>query len=157
MLASFFKNVDKSCFKNFHNMPNKPVSTQDYEWFYNQGELFSFKLLEQEYARRLRDSKLDQNLKKTRNLKKNSEMSKFQKAKYKEIAYNNLKKELDNIPTVQTGSRYNSLLSVCGKFCSAKYPDNQYVFEEDEIRQIILTHTDDKNVRKMIVDLLRKR
>lgn len=156
-LAGLFKGVDKSCFKNFHNMPNKPSSTKDYEYFYNKGELFSFKLLETDYQRRVRDQNLDKSMRKTRNSSKNSDMSKFQKIKYKEIAYESIKSELNSIPQGQTGSRYNNLLSVCGKLCSAKYPTGGHVFDEDEIRQTILNHTDDKNVRKMIVDLVRKR
>lgn len=153
-LVRFFEGIDKSCFANFHNVPNKP-QTEGEQYYYkiNLGEKFSFELLRKEYKRIQRKEQHKQMMKP----EQPKNMTEHQRNCYKNAALVNLKKELSEIPAYKNGSRYNSLCSVTGKMCSAKYPEGEFLFELVEIKEWILGHTHDRRVESMIESLYRKR
>lgn len=161
-LEVFFPGIDKSSFKNFHIFPIIPTDkTQEYYYKINTGELWSFELLEKNYKRLERKKKSMEMLKKMNRednkTRKNSNMNEQQKINYKNAVIENIKKELKLIPQFQNGSRYNSLVSVTGKMCSAKYPSGEYIFELWDIKDWILGHTRGKNVENMVENIFRKR
>lgn len=158
-LTIFWEGIDVSSFKNFHNMPNKPQNGEEYYYKINTGEFWSFELLEKNYKRLERKKKSIELLRKMQkdDNKKNSNLSEHQKNCYKNAVLENIRKELKAIPQYQNGSRYNSLVSVTGKMCSAKYPDGEYIFELWDIKDWIIGHTKGKNVENMVEQIFRKR
>ena len=46
---------------------------------------------------------------------------------------------------------------ISGKFIISKYPDDSYIFDDHEIEDIILSHTNDKHVKTMVRNLLSRR
>lgn len=162
-LEVFFPGIDKSSFKNFHIFPIIPTDkTQEYYYKINSGELWSFELLEKNYKRIQRKKKSMEMLKKmqrdySKEINSSNIMSEQGKRNYKNAVIENIKKELKLIPQFQNGSRYNSLVSVTGKMCSAKYPSGGYIFELWDIKDWILGHTRGKNVENMVENIFRKR
>lgn len=159
-LMEYFNGVDKSCFKNFHNLPNIPNEETCYEWFYNEGEKFGFELLNSRYEF-LKNQSERESIMKTISLdlrkKKSKKFTEKQREAYKKKTLESLMKELNMIPNYQTGNRYNQLLSISGKFIISKYPDDSYIFDDHEVEDIILSHTNDKHVKTMVRNLLSKR
>jgi len=158
-LETFFDGVDSSCFSNFHNMPNVPThNPEDYEYFINSGETFCMSLLENLYKKFERNANIKKQMK---NVAKkdytNSNLSENSRLCYYNAVVENLRKELNQIPTYKTGSRYNSLVSITGKFCAAKYPDGLFIFDLEEIKEWIKTNCRDKAVIKMVENLYQKR
>lgn len=158
-LETFFDGVDSSCFSNFHNMPNVPThDPKDYEYFINSGETFCMSLLENLYKKFERKANIKKQMKNINRAETNFiKMTQSARTAYYNAVVENLRKELNKIPTYKTGSRYNSLVSITGKFVNAKYPDGLYIFDLEEIKEWIKTNCRDKNVLKMVQNLYQKR
>lgn len=161
-LTIFWEGIDSSCFANFHNMPNKPQNGEEYYYKINTGELWSFELLQVNYKRLERKKKsmeLLRKMQKEDSNKRNSTniMSEQGRINYKNKVSVELFRELNNIPRFKTGSRYNKLCSITGKFVNAKYPDESFIYEDQEIIETIRSHTNDKSVEKMVHSFLTRR
>ncbi len=160
-LLDYFDGIDSSCFRNFHNCPNKPLNNpENYEWYFNEGNFFDISIFEEKYEFLKKQDEREKNFKKTvRKLKqtKNKKVSESAKLKYKEKVLESVQKMLDEIPTHKTGNRYNTLLMITGKLINYRYSDESYIFEDDDVFKIITSHTDDSRVRHMINDFLKKR
>lgn len=162
-LCEFFENVDPSSFSNFHNLPNMCKDPNDYFFYHNNSEkLFDLNVFEEsvKYKARRHERHLQiKNAKSLTTISKNYSNTMSENAR---IAYENkvkleLRKELNKISNFKTGSRYNSLVSLTGKMCSAKFPDSSYIFDLQEILQWITSNCNDRNVRKMVENLYNKR
>lgn len=161
-LTIFWEGIDSSCFKNFHNMPNKPQNGEEYYYKINSGELWSFELLEKNYKRLERKKKSMELLRKmqkedSKKINSSNIMSEQGKRNYKNKVCVELYKELNSIPRFKTGDRYNKLCSITGKFVNAKFPDESFIFEDREILDTIREHTNDKAVEKMVHSFLTRR
>lgn len=77
---------------------------------------------------------------------------------YKTKALNNKITEINNISRNETGTRYITLRNFAYSMANATYPDNgSLLFEDYEIVNLVLDHTDDANIRKMLNNILTKR
>lgn len=159
-LVKFFEGLDQSCFSNFHNIPIFPKdNNEDYYCFYNKAEIFSLKLIKTIYnnleqMENLRISDLNE---KKEILRKKFEGKPINYQAYQKKVRDNLENELKEIPKSTCGNRYNLLVSFTGKMTNAKYPDQTYIFDKFEIDYLVLGHTNDSRVRKMVDGIFRKR
>ncbi len=158
-LEIYFEGIDSSCFSNFHNLPNLPKhDPNDYEYIVNSGETFCMSLLESLYKKFERKANIKKQLRNINRAETNFiKMTQSARTAYYNAVVENLRKELNQIPNYKTGNRYNSLVSITGKFCSAKYPDGLYIFDLEEIKEWIGSNCRDKNVLKMVQNLYQKR
>lgn len=160
-LCEYFENVDPSSFSNFHNLPNMCKKPNEYFFFHNISENF-FDLNSLNNRAKYKERLLDISMQ-CRNLKNKSKPEfKNTMSENARIAYENkvkieLRKELNKISNFRNGTRYNSLLSLTGKMCNAKFPDNSYIFDLPEILQWITSNCSDRNVIKMVENLYNKR
>lgn len=161
-LIEYFDGIDKSCFSNFHILPNTPANKDDYYFYINESENIFDIVCEISgiYKKLKRKDEIHKSFKKClRNESKNGDKNMTGNAKinYKNKVSEELRKELHQIPSFRNGSRYNSLLSLTGKYVNAKYPSNEYIFDEKEIKEWIGSNCRDRAVIKMVEDLCRRR
>lgn len=158
-LLGFFAGIDVSSFRNFHNLPNKPLNPSDYYSFYNNSsEFFDVDILKDDIKKIARKNELERKKNATRGLGKNysSEMSDTARESYKRVVESKFEQEILDIPSYKTGKRYNDLCEFVGKMMIAKYPDHEYIFEKHEIENLVFLNCKDKNIKNMINNFWNK-
>lgn len=161
-LCEFFENVDPSSFSNFHNLPNMCKDPNDYFFFHNNSEkLFDLNVFEESVKYKARKHQRYLQTKNAKSLTTISNnysktMSENARQKYKDVVVNNLEKEFQSIPNFKTGDRYTFLKSFVGKLCNASYPDNEKIFDYNEIESWVFRNCSDKNTKNLVQGLFKK-
>lgn len=159
-LCNFFKGVDVSSFRNFHNFPNLPKIHSDYYYHKNNSEIFfDIDILREDAKKLRRKNELENAANATKNLSKNysETMSENAKEKYKLKVEDSFSEQIRDIPSHKTGNRYNQLVSFVSKMVNAKYPDDEFIFEKHEIESVVFQNCCDRNVKKLIEAFYNKR
>lgn len=158
-----FNFVDQSSFSNFQKMPCvNPERPDCYFYHFNEGIFFD-SFLDQmflEYSKKIELQAMvkiekEQEYERARKLFKCN--SNGGKERYKSKVLDNITVKLYEIPRVECGYRYTALQPIIGNISRVRYPaelGQEYIFNEYEIKSLILCHTDDSAVEKMIEDFL---
>lgn len=152
----YFEGIDPSSFSNFQKIPSLPANPSEYEYRVNKGVKFSFSMIRDGVnSRDEMEKKIALERAKERSTRKLDDSINYQAYKAKVIE--NLTREFGGCGRVETGHRYTDLVKYCTKMINARYPDNQYIFEDHEVMGTILGECHDQAVSKMVRTFLRKR
>lgn len=77
---------------------------------------------------------------------------------YKNKVMESMESDLNSVSRQESGDRYTELRRIQWKMFQKRNPTTrEFVFEEEEIRRLILSHTDDQRIRKLLKSSARKR
>ena len=161
-LCEYFNGCDASGFSNFHKIPAiNPKADTPYVYHINDGTPINIKKeTRQIYLNVKLDDELEQRMSKPTEFMGSSdsrEMTYDQKVAYKQRVDASMQSKLDQIPQCKSGNRYTSLTSVTGSLLSAKYPDGELIYDDQDVMSLITSHTNDQAIRKMVNGLTRRR
>lgn len=161
VICRFFKGIDQSTLINFHYLPNLPKNKDDYDYFFNQVDrFFCEEDLTPIFNTIKRERKSDEIYKSMKTDKKNyntqSNMSEESKIKYRQKVSENINTEFFKIPNFTTGDRYNQLKTITVKLIHLKFPDEQYIYNFDDIWGLIKQNCNNNTTKKMVESLFQK-
>lgn len=136
-LANYFPGFDPSSLVNFHKLPALPVNQSDYYYNFNSGRRFGYS----DIKSKVEEIELSEEIERQFNASlkpKNSFLSKASedaREAYKRKTDQNMDRLVASLPSHSTGSRYSDFCSVMGKMLNAKYPDEDFIYTTEEIKQ----------------------
>lgn len=148
-LVAYFGDIDPTCFSNFQKLPND--INHNYKYYANKGiKYWSPDECKKQYNDELEQQAQIDAIRLSEKLIRVDKTKKFNKDAYYEAVLNTAREAINKIPNYQSGDRYRLLCSQTGKLLAATYPNGEYIFDDADVEHLILGHTDDSAVRKMV-------
>lgn len=137
-VKQLFPGLDPTSFVNYQCIPALPANPEDYYWTLHKGRKFGLADIESMIEQLELDRQLEAQFKaslKPKSTFVHDESSDRARSAYKAKVDESMDRLVASLPSHSTGSRYSDFCKAIGKMLNAKYPDEDFIYTTEEIKQ----------------------